>query len=116
MHRFAVVKHDWSNKFGRVPIHHLLGEYHWASLDEGHVLLLGYVHPPRIMTLDKHPDCLLMPSLFSTKTVFAHAEERQKSHFCLPLVMHMSLQPHHQVMHLAEIAHAMHGKIFALDV
>jgi hypothetical protein len=113
MRRFAVVKHDGK---GVIPVHHLLADYHWTTLDTEHVLLLGQVHPTSVHDLDHHPAVLLMPSLFSSKCIFQHADERGKSDFCIPLRECLSLQPQHQAMHLAEIAHDLHGRIFALDV
>jgi hypothetical protein len=114
--RFAVVMHDWRKPGKRVDVHNLWHGYNWVSLSNGYVLLVGNIHPTRVMTVERHPKVLLLPSLFSSKTIFEHAEEQRKSSFCIPLRECLALQPQHQMLHLAEIAHQLHGRIFALDV
>lgn len=116
LRRFAVVMHDWSNTGKQIDVHNLWHAYHWVALTSGYVLLVGNLHPTRVLTLERHPKVLLLPSLFSSKTVFEHAEEQRKSPFCIPLRECLSLQPEHRMLHLAEIAHTLHGRIFALDV
>lgn len=115
MKRFAVIRHPVNEGFPR-EIHGLLRNYHYESLDEEHIIVLCDVHPSHLDQVDQHEKVLLMPSLYSSKTIHAHATGRNKSTHYLSLSKRLGLTPEHSAVHLAERAHEIYGRKFALDV
>lgn len=113
MKRFAVVKHDWKNQ-RRIPIHEMLGQYHWEALDEEHVLLLGALATSKVEYVDSHASVLLLPSIHSRRTIKEHADVRDKMSFFLTLGR-IGIHDQHFVVDLAIAAHEAFGHKFALD-
>jgi hypothetical protein len=115
MKRFAVIAHPYQEGFP-TDVHKLLRNYHFESLDEEHLLVLCDIHPSKLDAVDFHPKVLLMPSLYSSKTIHSHAHGRNKSTHYLTLNKCLGLEPEHTAIHLAERAHDLYGRKFALDV
>jgi hypothetical protein len=67
---------------GVLPVHTLLTQYHWARLDDIHVVVIGGYGLPASNKLSAHPSVTVLPSLNSTRTIHAHCVKCGKlAHF-----------------------------------
>lgn len=113
MRRFAVIKHAWHSETV-LPVHQLLGGYHWEAISDTHVLLIGDIHLVNMQSVDNHPAVWLLPSVHSSRPLAEHARERAKyPHFIT--LGRLGISEHHTTMDLAEIAYEKFGSKFALD-
>ena len=113
MRRFAVVKHNPA-AVKALSMHGALASYHWETLDSEHVLLLTSIHVSTVGALDAHPDVLLLPSIYSSRTLGDHAAARGK-HTHLLSLGRLGINGTHKTVHLAEAAYEVFGAKFALD-
>lgn len=80
-HRYMIVEHSVSpdsRKFEDLilPIHTMLGTYHWAKLDDGHVYVTGHYEISMHDRLARHPKVSVMPHASSNKRLHMHLSER----------------------------------------
>jgi hypothetical protein len=80
-HRYMVVEHpveneqhDASKKFEEfvLPIHTMLGTYHWMRLDDKHVFVTGNYEVSNHHTLHNHPKVSVLPIVSSGKSLKKH--------------------------------------------
>jgi hypothetical protein len=118
-HRYMVVEHPTAaegehhfNSFV-LPIHTMLGTYHWARLDADHVFVTGYYEVSLHDRLAKHPKVSVMPSSSSGKPLKNHLAQKD-SHWNA-LAAKLSIDSSASMTDLIDAAEAAFGAAFGLD-
>lgn len=117
--RYMVVEHSRDEEelyiengevVGQVPIHHLLGAYHWTRLDDQHVLLMGSYSISHHATLANHEKVSVLPVMHSSKYIQNHEMKEQHKQ---ALRAALRLDDDHTMEHVIEKLETHHSPIFA---
>ena len=117
-HRYMIVEHK-SRKLGfdeqgrfknQLPIHHLLGPYHWVHLDSNHVLVTGHFAMLHMKHIEARADVSVLPSLYSSKTV---SKSVKKSAHWSALQNKLQASDDHTTIDIAETAAIKLDPLFA---
>jgi hypothetical protein len=114
-HRLMVVEHPVSRDKGKsfaemaIHIHSLLGTYHWARLDENHVLLTGNYPIKHHDKLHNMETVSVMPPMASGRTI----KEKLKDKHYVVLANRLHLAPEHNMSDLIETAEQHYGPLFS---
>ena len=73
-----------------LPIHELLGSYHFVRLDDDHVLVNGDFPIGHSVKLDKHPAVLVLPHVASAKSISVHGLKFNRTSHANALVRNLS--------------------------
>lgn len=102
---------DASGHFvNHLPIHHLLHSFHWAVLDDKHVLVTGHFVPHHMKELENRHDVSVLSSLHSTAAM--KSTMKKPEHWA-------ALKQHHGLSENATLGDAIdsfvrkHGHVFS---
>ena len=95
-----------------VHIHHHLGNYNWARLDDKHVLLLGTYSASSHNYLHSLATVTVLPHASSTKPV----ANILKEHHYRAVQSGMPIEDHHTMSDLIEHAEVLYGPLLSPDV
>lgn len=114
-HRYFVVEHaepqDKKSFIDLIiPIHTLLGTYHWTRLDAQHILVTGYYEVSNHSALHNHPKVSPLPTVGSSKTLKAHLAT--KANHWNVLASNLSLTDNSTTADMAEKAEEKYGTMF----
>lgn len=119
-HRYMVVEHSEAaaeitkdKQFHEyvLPIHTLLGTYHWQRIDAEHVFVTGYYDSSHHHIIETHPKVSMLPSIGSSKKLHVHL----KAPHYLALSKKLTLEADSTAADVAEAAEVQFGCIFAPD-
>ena len=113
MVRFILVRHSgWKHM---TAVHHLFRRYQGESIDGEFVMLKADVDPANMPRCEAHPDMFVLPSIYLTKTVAAHAHDRdRKAHFLS--LQKMGVTEAHTTAGVAGILVDRYGAKFSLEL
>ena len=111
MKRFMVVRHTQGTV---LSVHRLLHEYHGEFIAADFAIVLAGIPQRSHDILMVHPNVLLMPSLASATTVYAHAQKKDRMEHFLSLKA-IGLDETHRTADLAQLAVEKFGVKFQLD-
>jgi hypothetical protein len=101
---------DRKNVLGQLPVHGLLGNYHWARLNAQHVLVTADYSIASHVALAVHPAVSVLPVISSGKTLFKHLNNR-KDH--LQALIDIGIDDEGTMSDFIEIAESRYGPIFS---
>jgi hypothetical protein len=117
--RYMIVEHPRENEMPHadkkfadyvLPIHTMLGTYHWARLDDVHVLVTGQYPVSHHAMIQSHPKTSVLPMVGSGKLLKEHLSS--KAEHWKALSSGLSLDDTSTTSDLVEAAEAKFGVLF----
>lgn len=102
--------HENGSLVNHLPLHSMLGTYHWSRLDAEHVLLLGVYSVSKQPELDAHQAVSVLPHLASTKHL--HKGVRKDAHW-QALSKSLGLAAPSTMSDVVDALHTVHGPLYA---
>lgn len=96
-----------------LPVHCLLGTYHWARLDDTHVFVTGHYEVSHHAAIHSHPKVSALPSLGSSRQCKHHTSI--KAHHWNALASRLALPDDATSSDVADAAESMFGVLFGAD-
>ena len=121
-HRFMVVDFPKASEVPDIrkpwlshvlPIHCLLGTYHWVRLDDAHVYVTASYGVATHVELSNHPKVTIMPTVSSGKNIQNHMRANPKHYMALSHAL--KLDDSHTMEDIIEMAEAKFGAIFSAE-
>jgi len=114
-HRYLIVEHSYapSEKFEEtmLPVHTLLGTYHWAKLDDQHVFVTAKYALSHHTRIQGHAKVSVLPSMSSGKTLVSHLKDRHWQ----ALSAKLGLDHTATMTDAVELAEQVFGPVFSPD-
>jgi hypothetical protein len=126
MQRFAIVTHSSKDAelklvggkiIGQMPVHDLVGSYHWFRLDDDHIMVMMNYAVSNHALLNSHPKVSLLPHIGSSRTIAQHIQKNSNNMVHKDaLQIAFNLDDTHTMEDLTEMIVAKQGAIYAPSI